>query len=334
MPTTSIPQGTTGSVTRSGVRHFRGTPSTFALALGPFKVCMAIRYLLADGEAGELTQAEIARLARVSQSTVNAAVNGWLDDDGKPLDDAPIIVERVARSDIRGLRWRFTPRVLPEVLANDGAWHGSATDQAPPAPPAPTSTPQNARADRSAADQHEDHDQYDQQQHDPAPKAPGLSANQALLYNALRAHPTIGHKTAMRLIARHPTRTPDEFAADLAAAQKRPNVPSPLGLVLHCWLAGEALYAPRMSPPAQELTDGTADASQPRPAAPARRRAAPDGGRRRAAELHPNERRARRAAELQAPPETGSIEKYPDLVFDDLPPVPRCRAGSGHGGGG
>jgi hypothetical protein len=294
---------------------------------------MAIRYLLADGEAGELTQAEIAALARVSQSTVNAAVNGWLDDDGKPLDDAPIIVERVARSDIRGVRWRFTPRVLPEVAANAGAWRGSATDQAPAVPVEPTSTPQNACAGRSVADQHEDHDQYQQQQHDPAPTAPGLSANQVLLYNALRAHPTIGHKTAMRLIARHPTRTPDEFAADLAVAQCRPNVPSPLGLVLHCWLAGEALYRAH-TPPVQEQTDGTADASQPRPAAPTRRRAAPDGGRRRAAELHPNERRARRAAELQAPPETGSIEKYPDLVFDDLPPVPRCRAGGGYAGGG
>lgn len=237
----------------SGVRHARATRSMFALAPGRFQVYMALRYLIADGAAAEITQAEIATVAQCSESTVNSHVPALDSEDGL------ITLERVARTDVRGTRWRITMHAPPE-LVTAGAWYGSAADPPATKPPQRTRTQQSAPAEGSAADQHEDMNHDQQQQHE-TPTASGLTPDQALLYTALRAahaHPPL----ARQIVEKHPTRTPEQFHQDLAAASRRRGVRCPLGLVLSCWLAGAPVVA--SAGPTKGDDDGRGDPARNR----------------------------------------------------------------------
>jgi hypothetical protein len=237
-----------------GVRHARVTASLFALGPGPFKVACAIRYMLADGEAAELTQAEIARVAQVSPATVNAAINSWLSDDGEPLEGAPVTVEIVARRDIRGYRWRMTPRPPAELVAAGGQWHArSANDHArsvadqgvrAAAPPSPTPSP--ADRARSVADQHEDHDQYKEEGEGETPTAL-LSPDQTLLFNALLSEGIQSKQHAMEAITNMPGATLAEFREQVAYAAERGKY-APAAFVLTLWARGQHYRRPAAQP--------------------------------------------------------------------------------------
>jgi hypothetical protein len=228
-----------------GVRHARATASLFALGPGPFKVCMAIRYLLADGESGELTQAEIARVAQVSQNTVNAAVNSWLSADGEPLEGAPVTVELVARRDVRGYRWRMTPRPPAEVAANGGAWHGrSETDQRAPAAAPPVAAPSAADRARSVTDQHGVMDQHGGGGETPTAL---LAPDQVILFNALLSEGIHSKQHAMEAIKNMPGATLADFRAQVAYAADR-GKHAPMAFVLALWARGQAYRRPAPKP--------------------------------------------------------------------------------------
>jgi hypothetical protein len=206
---------------------------------------MAIRYLLADGEAGELTQAEIARVAQVSQNTVNAAVNSWLSAEGEPLEGAPVTVELVARRDVRGYRWRMTPRPPAEVAANGGAWHGrSETDQRAPAAAPPVAAPSAADRARSVTDQHGVMDQHGGGGETPTAL---LAPDQVILFNALLSEGIHSKQHAMEAVKNMPGATLADFRAQVAYAADR-GKHAPMAFVLALWARGQAYRRPAPQP--------------------------------------------------------------------------------------
>lgn len=215
------------------------------LSNGARLVLEGLRWALVDETPTLITQAEIAEVANVSESTVNRVMP-------ELVAAGLLTLEHIARTDVRGTRWQVTTHTPAEVV-EAGGWGGPRPPRSrpddegsslhePSAPRQRLATPQSAPAEGSPGDQHEDHDHDQGVEGDEAPTAL-LTPQQTLLYNALLAEGVRSHTLARSAAQALPDRTITEFREQVAYAAECGKV-RPLPYVIALWSTGQMFCRP------------------------------------------------------------------------------------------
>jgi hypothetical protein len=238
------------------------TRSTEGLPQSEYKILAVLRRIIPDGETRQISQADIARRARVSEGTVSPAM--------RALEARGYLERERPTKFVRGSGYAITIVPLPEVRGRAIPRHGmhqkgSESDPTPEVQVCGFGTPQTGEFQGSNSDPSNNHDHvlHEQQQHTP----PTSEKSFAEKLTEQGAHPRV----IERILAHPQNQNVAAFLSDLAAASERRGVEDPLALTLEVWAAGQRVRKPR----------GRRVPEQPAPKAqidPARYRAAPGFG--------------------------------------------------------
>jgi hypothetical protein len=234
-----------------GVSHTRLTRSTESLPLAAYKVLGVLRRVIPDGQRRKMSQAEIARRAEISRSTVAGAM--------RSLDG--IYLARYFLGQGRGNGYEIEMLPLPERCPTRPL---SAPDKRPESDLCDRSLTDGITEPETAKNKCTESDlstllvhAHEQQQQttgpdsaaDSAPEpAAQLAPETIAALESAGAHP----KLIARVAANNPACTPHQVAATVAAAQAKPNAHTPPGLALECLANRQQVIVPRPRPEPSE----------------------------------------------------------------------------------
>jgi hypothetical protein len=231
------------------------TRSTQALPGGAHKILTALRRIIPDGQRRKISQAEIARVAEVSEGTVSAAM---------PMLAGVFLVRHfVGKGRGNGYEYELLPphelRPVQAVAAptkgsNPDPCNRSLTDGIT-APETPHEKGTNSDPFIFSSHAHEQQQQTgsppDQEISTPVqpdqavPEPPAALAPETVAaLTEAGAHP----KLIARVATVNPGCTADQVAAALAAALCKPNAHTPPGLALECLANRQQVVVPRARP--------------------------------------------------------------------------------------
>lgn len=219
-----------------GTNHSRMTRSMeWALSPAEFKIIAVLRRSIRDGQRRRISQREIARRARVSESTVSVAI--------RRLDGIYLQRRFIGRGRGGGYEIEMLPPPEMRHPRRRTPQNGSLSDPFLDPQELGIETRQTAPKDGSLSDPSilYDHDHEQQQQTAPPTKSDQLAPETIAALEQAGAHPSL----IARIAANSPTCSPADVAAAIEAAEQKPNSHTPLGLALECLARAQRVIAPR-----------------------------------------------------------------------------------------
>lgn len=237
--------------TWKGINHSRMTP-TMERALRPveFKVLHVVRRMIPDGQRRKLSQAEIAKRAKVSEGTVSRAMRALAE--GK-------FIKRYFLGKGRGNGYELEvlppreqlqlPLPAPEKTSpGDPSEESFSSGVTEPQTPPEKGSPQ----DRSILMSHA-HEQQQRggalEQTSETDQGAGQLAPETIEALLERG---VSEKTLADIAARNPGYTPADVAAVFGDAHEKPNAHTPPGLAFWALATGQKIYVPRATADAPE----------------------------------------------------------------------------------